>query len=108
MYLEIKDLKKQDLINLGQIFPNNQVRHIYSMYAEIAKIEAECSIENILSDLDTNPLTKEQYNAILKQATEEICDISENNAFQTIAEDADNIVRGIIKDMLIIKGEEDE
>lgn len=91
MYLEIKDLTNEEFEELKEKF-KDRARNIFSIYHEMLMIEADCSIERVIDELDKT-LSVEEYKQAMEDIAEELASECEDNAFQEICEQADEITR---------------
>ena len=91
MYLEIKDLTSDELELLKKDF-NNRVRPIHSIYHEICRVEADCSIERVIDENEIS-LSEEKYEQATEDIAQKLANECENTAFQEMCERADDITR---------------
>lgn len=91
MYLEIKDLTEKEKEIIKEVF-GDRARHIYSIYHEICRVEADCSLERVLDELGIE-IDMDKFNKAIEEISEEIAHACEDNAFQEMCEIADQISR---------------
>lgn len=94
MFLEIKDLNQEELNKITEVF-TTRVRKIHSIYDEVCRIEADCSLERVMGEKNIT-LTDEEYKEAINKISEEIGYSCEDTAFQDMCEIADEITRRYI------------
>lgn len=91
MYLEIKDLTPEEAKEIKDTY-GDRARLVYSIYHEVCRIEADCSLERVTSE-ENITLTEEEYENKINELADYIANACEDNAFQEMCEIADVITR---------------
>lgn len=87
MYFEIENLTMQERDILQDMFCN-RLRPIHSIYTELGRIEAECSLES-------NGVNKPSEE-LIEEVAFEILHRSENTIFQDLSDVADEVVANVL------------
>lgn len=95
MYLEIKDLTLEEINFLRETY-YKRIRLIDSVYSELCRIEADCSLERLLKEKDIEIIHKD-YDKAIKDITEEIITACEHNTFSHLYELSDQITKEYIE-----------
>lgn len=95
MYLEIKELTLEEINFLRETY-YKRIRLIDSVYSEVCRIEADCSLERLLKEKDIE-ITHKDYDKAIKDITEEISTACEHNTFSYIYELSDQITKEYIE-----------
>ena len=95
MYLEIKDLTVEELTSLKEQF-KDRLRGGVSIYSEVCRMEADCSVERVIDELGIT-LSEEEYKEAIENIAEELSNECEDNAFQEMCERADEITKRYFK-----------
>lgn len=90
MYLKIEGLTKEEYTKICTLF-RERVKAV-SIYSEVCKIEADCSIERVIDELGIT-ISEEDYNKAVEEIAEELGYACEDNAFQEMCERADEIAQ---------------
>ena len=91
MYLEIKDLTLEEKTAIKGMF-GDRIRNLGTVYDEVCRIEADCSIERVLEELEIE-LSKEEIEKAIEEIAKEIAYACEDRAFQEMCEIADELAR---------------
>lgn len=99
MYLEIKDLTVEERDTLQNMFCD-RLRPIHSIYTEVCRVEAECSLDLLMDNGTIESIPEDKYNDILDSLAEDIGYACENNIFQELCETSEQICRDNIKNLI--------
>lgn len=99
MYLEIENLTPEEAKTINTMF-SGRVRLIDSIYTEICKIEADCTVD-LLVDEGFIPHIPNNNKEVLSELSTAIACRCENTVFQELAEIADEVSRDEIENIAI-------
>lgn len=99
MYLEINNITQNELDTLQDIF-RDRIRVIHSIYTEVCRVEADCTLDLLTDDGTIKEISKETLDKVLNQLAINIADRCENEIFQPLAELAEEVSRDKIDSIL--------
>lgn len=98
MYLEIKNLSSDELNKLEGMF-EDRIRTFTNVYQETCRVEAECTLENVLSVEELDALNDDEFNSLLDELAENIHDDCDD-IFQSLCELSDETVKVYINKVI--------